>query len=73
MEDGVICWSVFFTGGPAAEIIISRVGVDVIRVSSVFTSLGVAGAIAVNNSWEREKALSELNSSHSLSIEKTWN
>lgn len=73
VEDGVTCWSVSFTGGPTAEIIISSVGVDVVRVGSVFAFLGVAGPVTVNDSWEREKALSELDSSHSLSTEKTWN
>lgn len=54
-----------FTGGSAAHVIVSRVaGVDVFRIRSVFSFLDIASAIGVNNSWEREKVLTELHSSY---------
>lgn len=58
MEDVVACRSAPFTGGSTAHIIVSGVaGVDVFRVGSVFTLLAVAGAITVNDGWEKEETL----------------
>lgn len=72
VENAVASRSASFTGRSTAHVIVSGVaGVDVFRVSSVFTRLGVAGAITVNNGWEKEKALSELDSRHFLSLSKT--
>lgn len=54
VED-VISHSASVTGESAVHVLLSSVGgVDVIRVSSVFTLLGVAGTVPVNNTWERE-------------------
>lgn len=62
VEDAVTSWSASFTGESTAHVILSGVAgvrVDVCRVSSVFAFLDIAGAITVDNSWERETALSE--------------
>lgn len=62
MED-VASRSAPLAGGATAHVIVSGgAGVDVFRVRSVFPRLAVAGAIAVDNGWGKEKALSELGS-----------
>lgn len=73
VEDVVAPWSASLTGGSTAHVLLgSGAGVDVIGVSSVFPFLGVPGAITVNNSWETEKALSELDSWRFPTAGKLW-
>lgn len=71
VED-VALWSASFTGGSTIVVFLScGIVIDVIRVSSVFALLGVAGTIPVYDSWETEKALLECVNWHFLNIGKT--